>query len=572
MRWLVCSSALCFSLAAGPAQAVQYFSAPVEIPNDGGWTNYVRLANLDADADFELLVPSCAGLFTPPVAEAFRVYDYQGGAFVDITVAALGEAPTLAVRVVAVGDVDDDGDLDVFAPSADGALDRLYINDGAGVFANEAAARLPATANASRSAAARFGDVDGDGDLDLLVGQGYPVGVPDTPPATLLINDGSGVFTDATANLPQTFPGVDPDDIDFADIDRDFDLDVLVNAHNGKSALWKNDGSGVFTDVSAGMPGPSGGQNHYGPSTCDVDGDGDLDIVVDNIGGAPLREQLLLNDGTGVFTDATDQLGANSSADDNGVMCIDVDDDGDFDLAIPSLSANERILINDGAGNFTLEVGGFPNRNDPSLWMDFADLNADGRPDAVTGNGEGSPDLTVVYFGSPEMPVDATAPHIAAFELPEASGGPVRFAVRDRIVTDSGPRVRAFARVDSAEIDASFMGGDLFRVVLPAPSGSMATAALCAVDASGNEGCVDVPYGSGGAGGSGGDGAGGSAGPGGPGNGGAGPGGSGAGASLGADDEDGGCGCRMVSQRSAGELWALVLLGAGIVVRRQRRL
>ncbi len=569
-------TALGILLSVSPALAVAYFTGPTAVEDDEGWTNYLRLADLDGDGDLDLIVPSCGGFFSSPSAEPFRLYDNDGGVFTEVTVARLGEAPTLAVRVVAVGDVNGDGALDLYLPNAGGAADRLYVNQGDGTFVDEASTRLPAGANASRSAGARFGDVDGDGDLDLLVAQGYASS--DGPPAWLLLNDGDGFFTNATERLPQTFPGEDPDDVDFLDVDRDFDLDVLVNAHTGASALWRNDGSGTFTDISGNMPGPVGGPYHYGPSACDVDGDGDLDLVIDNIGASLQREQLLLNDGAGQFSDGTAQLGQNATADDNGVMCIDIDDDGDFDLAIPSLSANERILLNDG-GEFTLEPGAFPSVQDPTLWMDFGDVNGDGRMDAVTGQGEqGSPTNHVsrVYLGSSEQPVDTTAPNIIAFETPEGldTSAPfaLRFAVSDRVVTDSGPRVRAYALVDdggASEVEAVFMGGDLFRVELAAAVTATATVALCAVDAEDNQRCTE-PMAFGGSSGPG-PGAGGAGGTGG----GAGSGASGAGANgQGGDElrvEDGGCGCRVGAHPAGAAGWLFAAFVAVTLRRRSRR-
>lgn len=560
---------------AKPAAAIAYFAGPTEIAVGQDWTNYLRLADIDGDGDLDLIVPSCGGFFQTPDAQPFRVYDNDGGVFIESTAARLGGAVDLAVRVVAVGDIDGDGDLDMFLPNAGGGLDRLYINDGDGGFTDQAATRLPSGANASRSGGARFGDLDGDGDLDLLVAQGYTGS--DSPPAWLLLNDGSGVFSDATASLPQTFSGSDPDDVDFLDVDRDFDLDVLINAHSGPSALWRNDGSGGFTDISGNMPGPVGGPFHYGPSTCDVDGDGDLDIIVDNIGGSPQREQLLINDGTGQFDDRTAQLGANASADDNGVMCVDVDDDGDFDLAIPSLSGNERVLINTG-GNFTLEPGAFPTVSDPTLWMDFGDVNGDGRIDAVTGQGEsGSPSNHVsrVYLGSSSMPVDETPPVIIAYESPDgrdtSRSFALRLAVSDRVVTDSGPRVRVYAALGASEIEGTFIGGDLFRVVLPPATGSSVEGALCAMDAQGNETCTPTfVYGDDTTGP--GPGSGGQSGVGGAGAMSSGAGANGNGGDDGFAVDDGGCGCLVVDGGPPKPKGAwLALLGLGLSLRRLRR-
>lgn len=558
-----------------PAAAIAYFTGPTEIAVGQDWTNYLRLADIDGDGDLDLVVPSCGGFFQTPVAEPFRLYDNDGGVFTESTAARLGAAVDLAVRVVAVGDIDGDGDLDMFLPNAGGGLDRLYVNDGDGVFSDEAATRLPAGANASRSGGARFGDLDGDGDLDLLVAQGYTGS--DSPAAWLLLNDGDGVFTNATAGLPQTFPGSDPDDVDLLDVDRDFDLDVLINAHSGPSALWRNDGAGAFTDISGNMPGPAGGPFHYGPSACDVDGDGDLDIIVDNIGAAVRREQLLINDGGGLFSDGTAALGANADADDNGVMCVDVDDDGDFDLAIPSLSANERVLKNDG-GSFTLEPGAFPTVGDPTLWMDLGDVDGDGRVDAVTGQGESGPasnHVSRVYLGSSNMPIDATPPAILAYESPdgadESAPFALRLAVSDRVVTDSGPRVRVYASLDASEIEGTFIGGDLFRVVLPAATDGPVEVALCAMDGQGNESCTQsFVYGDGSTGP--GPGSGGNSGVGGAGamssGAGANPGGGGDGFEV----DDGGCGCLVAGDKRAKKtsaLWAALALGFSL--RRLRR-
>ncbi len=98
----------------------------------------------------------------------------------------------------------------------------------------------------------------------------------------------------------------------------------------------------------------------YGPVACDVDGDGDLDLWVDN-SGPNYTEQLLINDGTGHFADETAmRVTGNPGGDDNGVACIDLDGDGDMDAAIAALGGNERVLINDGTGKFTLLAGVFP--------------------------------------------------------------------------------------------------------------------------------------------------------------------------------------------------------------------
>jgi MYXO-CTERM domain-containing protein len=571
---LVCAT------ATPAAWAAQFFQTPKPLAPEAEWTNYLTLADLDGDGHLDVIVPNCGGFFVPPSPQALRVYANDGkGVFTDVSAQAVGGL-VASVRVVALADVDGDGDLDVFAPSADGKPDRLFINGGMFKLTDEGPTRLGGLA--SRSAAARFGDFDNDGDADLLVAQGYAG--PDTPPARLLLNDGMGVFSEAPAgSVPASTAGQDPDDIDLLDADRDFDIDVLLNNHEGPSALWINDGTGKFTEAP--LPPLDQSHFHYGPSACDVDNDGDLDIWIDNVGGG-FGEQLLINDGTGKFTDETAaRVTGNPGADDNGVMCIDVDGDGDFDAAIPSLSNNERVLDNDGTGKFTLEAGAFPTVKDPTLWMDFGDLDGDGRLDAVTGQGEGSPQTNLVYLGAPAAPADTLGPRIIVVEqLPVKLGAGasylLRFAVSDNAVTDLGPRLeRAFARVAvdggaPTEEVATFMGGDVFRAVLPSQSeqGAMVTVEPCARDRRGNQTCgrpqtyviegVATVSGAGGGGG-------------GPGTGGAdaaGPGAGGTGGASAGGDADDGCGCVVAGAPDRGaRAWIAALVLVLVGARRRRR-
>lgn len=186
-----------------------------------------------------------------------------------------------------------------------------------------------------------IGDVDRDGHPDLVVGN--------VSTLTLLLNDGRGGFREALpGQLPQpsNIPG-DPAsvaDLVLADLDGDGDLDLVV-AHNMRHApqIYRNDGAGTFTDVSAtALPAGSGPlQRHL---AVDVDGDGDLDLLVD-VANAP--DRLLLNDGTGSFGDVT----ATHLTGLTGFLLAvgDVDGDGDADLLVgPAV----QVWQNDGQGRF----------------------------------------------------------------------------------------------------------------------------------------------------------------------------------------------------------------------------
>jgi hypothetical protein len=579
---LFCLSAL--GGISARAEAAPYFT---EVPNafgtqpcggNGCWTNYLRLTDIDGDKDLDVIIVNATGFFSKgATAQPLVVYTNDGkGVFTDASATAVG-GYTGWVRQVAMGDVDMDGDLDMYAPSAWNDPDKFFINDGKGVFTDELATRLPGVA--SHAGAARFGDVDNDGDLDLLVGDSWA----DVKAAVahLYINDGSGVFTEAMNKVPTVTAGTDGDDFDLIDVDGDFDLDLLYNMHRGTNNLWLNDGTGTFTDAP--FPAQPANPYHYDPVACDVDGDNDLDIWIDNT-GPTYMEQLLINDGTGKFTDETAArvTGNVTGADDNGVACIDIDGDGDLDAAVMSLSDEERVLANDGTGKFSLIPDTFTAAGDPTLWFEFGDLNGDGKLDVVTGQGEGNPQIERVYFGSAMAPVDTVAPKFRAVEsvAAEVDAGAtpvVRFAVSDNATTDEGPRLqRAYVKVtttaDETEVEATFMGGDLFRAKLPAQSDAgMVTYAVCAIDMQGNNACAPgktytvkggaassstgVGGGSASSSASGGDG-------------GAGQGGAGQGGSGGGEDDDGrdegdesGCGCAVPGQ-GGGSLQAA--LGAGL--------
>jgi MYXO-CTERM domain-containing protein len=457
----------------------------------GCWTNYMRMTDIDGDGDLDILFPNADGYFNKGAAQPFSVYLNDGtGKFSNGS--ATFNNYVGYVRQVATGDVDGDGDIDVYIPSAWGDLDLLYLNDG-GTFVDHTSTHLPGLH--SFAGAARFADVDDDGDLDLLVGDGWAQSVPQA--AHLYLNDGQGHFTDATENLPQ-MAGSQPIDFDLVDVDGDFDLDLLIDLHATTSLLWINDGTGHFTNASGALPSQSGLK--YGPVACDVDGDGDLDLWFDNA-GPNYTEQLLINDGQGHFTDQTAQRVTNNpGADDNAVACVDVDGDGDLDAVIASLGNQERVLLNDGTGHFTLLSGAFSVANDATLWFDFGDVNGDGRLDVATAQGESS-FLDRLYLGTSSVPVDTVAPKLRAVQAVSGSVSPgatptIHFGVSDNATTDEGPRlqgawVHVTAPSGTVDVKATFMGGDLFRAVLPAETqgGAMVTYAACARDRQGNEGC-----------------------------------------------------------------------------------
>lgn len=504
-RWFSGLFILTALTSAGEAQAGGALFEEVDdaLTNGCGagecWTNHLRVSDLDGDGDLDVVLVNYDGFFSVGSPQELVIYENDGGVFTDVSNTAV-DGFTGRIRQVAIGDIDADGDLDIFAPDGQGSGSAFFINMGDMAFADEYAERMPeAQPNVG---ATRMGDFDNDGDLDIFSADGYT-----SDPAVfghIYLNDGLGNFDEVDGAIPDTFTGQDPDDVDLLDANGDFVTDILLNAHNGDNSLWLGTGDGTFTDASDQFPSQnSQAPNfHYNPTTCDVDGDGDLDAWVDNM-GPNYTEQLLINDGSGTFTDETAErvVGNQLNGDDNGVVCADIDNDGDFDGVVIALSSQERYLQNDGSGNFTFVSGAFGGAADASLWGEFGDLNGDGRFDLVTGQGEFGDIEDHVYFATQALAVDDRAPSFRTIEtgsFDEGSPVIVRAAIADRSVTDNGPRLSATSATLSGDgVDeataVTYMGGDLFRAEFPAQPAGSYTVEICATDMAGNEGCETTP-------------------------------------------------------------------------------
>ena len=471
----------------------------------GCYTNFVVLADVTGDHQPDVFFANGGDYYAAGKSEPSVVYfNAGGGVFSDVTGATFA-SPVSRLRQVAVGDVDGDGMLDVYLPGGYGIdPDRLFVQGPAGTFTDRAATLLPA-ALASRAGAAHFGDVDADGDLDLVVTDwgatpdSWMNGKPLPALLHLYLNDGKGAFTaapDAAIPAPPDGKiGNTPIDVDLVDVNGDFALDLVVDCRNGKSRLLLNDGKGTFTDAD--LPVKKGPYS-YNIEACDIDGDGDLDLLIDNAAANTGHStQILINDGTGVFGDESTRVVGEPKSDDNIVKCADVDGDGHFDLVVGSLSwTSEKLLLNDGTAHFTYVADAIPKITDPTLGLDVADVDGDGILDFVTGQGEATPRLNRFYRGSGASQPDTHAPVFRAIEAaPVATAGQpiaIRVAVSDSHTSEVGQQVAEVSATWDAgggpqKVPAKFVGGDLFRAVIPAQAGGATIAiVLSAKDAQGN--------------------------------------------------------------------------------------
>ncbi len=397
------------------------------------------LAWLDYDGDGWLdlylaqggLLPGCS---VSPKILVNRLYRNMGdGSFENRTEEA-GVGDGGYGQGVAVGDIDGDGDPDLYV--ANYGPDRLYRNQGNGRFRDVTS--MAGLGDGGWSSSAAFGDLDGDGDLDLYVvryldapvsnsvscssrqqvaGGFERVGIYCHPstyaglPDRLYVNDGKGRFREMASAVGIVQDGAAKGlGVVLADLDGDMDLDIYVSNDSTANQLFENDGRGRFTDQTllsgTGYNGAGRAEAGMGLTAGDVDGDMLLDLFVTNLSNE--TNTLYRNLGSGLFADETRQRGLAPSSVPFvgfGTRLADLDNDGDLDLVVVNghiLDNVEKVapgffyaqpmslFQNDGRGRFTdvtKEWGAALLRPVVARGLEVADYDRDGDLDlAVSVN------------------------------------------------------------------------------------------------------------------------------------------------------------------------------------------
>ena len=305
-------------------------------------------------------------------------------------------------------DYDNDGDVDVLVLRGawlqdDGCLrNSLLQNNGDGTF-TDVTRRVGLAEPARPTQAAVWGDFDGDGNLDLYVGNEARDWTPDEDgdyPSQLFRNNADGTFTDIAHSS-----GVTNDryakGVTAGDFDNDGDLDLYVS-NATKNRLYQNNGDGTFVDVAETLQvtGPPG--RSFATWFFDYNNDGWLDLFVtafhchvshiaaDYLGQSQegLLPCLYRNDGQGGFTDVVAEVGLDHPYLPMGANFGDLDNDGYLDIYLAtgdpeyeSLMPN-IMLRNDGGNRFqdVTESGGFGHLQ-KGHGVAFADLDNDGDQD-----------------------------------------------------------------------------------------------------------------------------------------------------------------------------------------------
>ncbi|MFO0981476.1 MAG: VCBS repeat-containing protein [Planctomycetota bacterium] len=430
--------------------------------------------------------------------------------FADETASRLPPSLVQQGKGVLACDVDRDDDDDLVFANAFQSQPRLLLNDGIGNFTDATATRFPALTLNSFGAAC--GDVDNDGDLDLVFADAGPSAfAPPGGTALLFLNDGSGSFTIAPATQFPSVAKVGSQGAQFADLDGDFDLDVVVDGKSAGQQAYLNDGAGNFSYVGDLLP--KGTSNTYAIDFGDLDNDDDLDGFYISLSGynEGTAQNQLVETGTLSFTGSTATLSGGNGYDDNDLAFVDANDDGILDVIVGSLSnKEERLYLNDGtfaSGAFVYQPNGFSLVTDSSLDLALADFDGDARYDVVTAQGESGNYKNRYYANT--GPADTVPPRIGRVERAPATlpveifqgSGLVRRAwIQDAVVQDGRTFAVASLKTDAVKrgytvtlsVPMRASGGCMYREIVHPPAGPEGlvgmdvTYVVHAADAAGN--------------------------------------------------------------------------------------
>lgn len=469
------------------------------------WTNKVEIADVNGDGRPDLLFANGGDYSTPGTPEPNQVFLNAGSGFrfTEATTQLLGSMPDLA-RVIKARDLNGDGLTDIVVGTTYQTQSRLYLGRGEGRFEEATRTNLPAQALSVGDL--EPGDVDGDGDLDLVLADWGPGNnmANEGGRTRLWLNDGGGRFTDATGPRMPDIEVRFSWDLELADVDNDADLDVLVSCKRcGGSYLFRNDGAGTFTDDPRGLPQYT---NNYEFEPMDLDGDGFLDLVTINDGeivrenSSSRREHVFRNDAKGRFRDATEAWwppAANVGEDDNMVAFLDYDSDGDADFVVGSLSGPDRLLINDGKGHLTVRLDVFGGEGTPgTLGLALADLDGDGRMDVVQGQGEHKTAIDERVFSGRGLASDTAPPSVTMVGVKDLPGG--RRQVHGRVHDRKSPSLPfEWRRVavewttpsGTRDVPMHWYGEYLWRAEWPTDVPTSTAYRVCATDAAGLTTC-----------------------------------------------------------------------------------
>ena len=271
-----------------------------------------------------------------------KIYkNINGKYFVDYSVNTGGTGKSDdRTNAAIMGDIDNDGDLDIFITN-EYSTNRLFINNGAGIF--KEITHKAGLESIEGGNSATFGDIDNDGDIDLYVtnwssenklyqNQYAQTGKIRFIDITQSSHTGGLAYAKSNAAV-------------FSDLDNDGDLDLFVSNRKLSNKLYINTKNGIFIDKTESLIGRDS-DTSYGVVIADFDGDSYKDIYVSNVG-----KNRFYKNNKGFFTDQTSQYGALIKGYSTGSATADFDQDGDIDLYIANYVGSGSTLLQNIGNN-----------------------------------------------------------------------------------------------------------------------------------------------------------------------------------------------------------------------------
>ena len=346
---LTLAAAATLAVLSAPANAQFAGFQRTDFPSPVAQPVHMALGDLDSDGDLDVAITNGSNV---------RIISNNGDG-------TLGETSFTSTSIgggyIIIDDFDGINGLDmcIVARLTLGKF-TILLNDGSGSFTE-----LPSVSLGVAPFDGISGDFDGDGDMDLAIVS------ENLGEFTVAINDGAGGFTPLSPVTVDTF---NPEDIAAADLDGDGDLDIAVmDRINNRLWLYTNDGSGGFTDAGISYPFSSG--NRHTLTSVDINQDGLVDFLLSS--GNVVS---MLSAGDGSLVPQTPFPGLGSWA--MSIFAPDLDGDGNLDVVVDDVSSTVfRYAFGIGDGTF---AGATSNGASHFVsWVATGDMDGNGTPDVV---------------------------------------------------------------------------------------------------------------------------------------------------------------------------------------------
>ncbi|MBR9846920.1 MAG: T9SS type A sorting domain-containing protein [Algicola sp.] len=380
-KGLILSCSFLYSLCVFSQAFFQNNAIPLGfVNNTSSGNNLGGVSFFDYDNDgWDDITIACKG------SDPVRFFRNNGGQLVE---EFYGITITGHSKQVIWVDYDNDNDNDLFVTRLDGN-NLLYQNDGNLNFTNVTVAAGFSNFNILYTYGATFGDIDNDGDLDLFISN---KDVSGTVPNKLYRNNGDGTFSDISFAAGISLSGHLTFCASFFDYDKDGFQDIYMSNDRfvNTNILYRNNGDNTFTDVSV-TSGTNIAANAMSTTIDDFNYDGWLDIYITNTAEG---NHLLKNNGDGTFDDIAIASGLSFNSIGWGANFFDADNDTDMDLYISSMVDNPSTGLlttafyecQDNQTYMLSTTSGFDNDEFKSFSNAIGDIDNDGFQDFIVAN------------------------------------------------------------------------------------------------------------------------------------------------------------------------------------------